>query len=100
MRKTYDKEFKVMICELLLSGQSAKTVAEEYGVDVSTVRKWKKLYKSNKEPFTGSGKPSLSPEEKEIRELKKRLKESEMEREILKKAVAIFSVKDRKSMGS
>lgn len=89
-----------MICELLLSGQSAKTVAEEYGVDVSTVRKWKKLYQGNKEPFTGSGRPSLTAEEKEIRELKRQLRESEMEREILKKAVAIFSSKDRKSIGS
>ena len=100
MRKTYDKEFKVMLCELLLSGQSAKTLSEEYGVDASLMRKWKKQHLSEREAFTGSGKPSLTPEEKEIRELNKvawrrQLKEAEMERDILKKAVAIFSVNGR-----
>lgn len=95
MKKQYDKEFKVMICELLLSGQSAKTVSEEYGLDANLIRRWKRQYVGKKESFTGSGKPSLSPEEKEIRELKRQLKEAEMERDILKKAVAIFSVNGR-----
>ena len=36
----------------------------------------------------------LTPEEQEIRELKKRLKDSELENAILKKAVAIFSKRD------
>ena len=88
-----------MICGLLLSGQSAKTLSEEYGVDASLMRnkaawRWKKQHLSEKEAFTGSGEPSLTPEEKEIRELsrvawRKRLREAEMERDILKKAVGI-----------
>ena len=65
MKKKYDKEFKIMISELMLSGQSAKTLSEEYGVDASTIRNWKNLYQSNKESFKGSGNPSLPPEEKE-----------------------------------
>ena len=100
MRKTYDKEFKTMICELLLSGQNAKTLSEEYGVDAHLMRKWKRQYMGKREAFTGSGNPSLSPEEKEIRALKKRLREAEMERDILKKALVIFSKSDRTSTGS
>ena len=95
MANKYDKEFKVMISELVISGQSVKNISEEYGIDPSTVRKWKKAYQSPKEAFTGSGIPSLSAEEKEIRRLKKALREAELERDILKKAVAIFSSKDR-----
>ena len=41
--------------------------------------------------FPGKGKEALTSREKEIRELKKRLKDAEMERDILKKAMAIFS---------
>ena len=41
--------------------------------------------------FPGKGKEALTSQEKEIRELKKRLKDAEMERDILKKAMAIFS---------
>ena len=89
-----------MISELMLSGQSAKSLAEEYGVDASTIRNWKNLYQSNKEAFTGSGNPSLTPEDKEIRRLKKQLREAEMERDILKKAVGIFSMSDRKRTDS
>ena len=100
MKKQYTKEFKIMISELMLSGQSAKSLSEEYGVDASTIRNWRNLYQSNKEAFTGSGNPSLTPEEKEIRRLKKQLREAEMERDILKKAVSIFSQSDRKSTSS
>jgi transposase len=100
MKKKYDKEFKIMISELMLSGQSAKSLSEEYGVDASTIRNWKNLYQSNKEAFTGSGNPSLTLEEKEIRRLKKQLREAEMERDILKKAVGIFSMSDRKRTDS
>jgi len=100
MKKKYDKEFKIMISELLLSGQSARSLSEEYGVDQSTIRNWKKLYQGDKEAFTGSGNPSLTPEEKEIRRLKKLLKDAEMERDILKKAVGIFSASDRKRTDS
>lgn len=41
--------------------------------------------------FPGHGKISLTPEQKRIRELEKKLKDTEMERDILKKAMAIFS---------
>jgi len=34
---------------------------------------------------------ALTPEQKRIRELEKKLKDAEMERDILKKAMAIFS---------
>lgn len=97
--KRYDKEFKVMLVELMLSGQRAEDLGKEYGVHSASIRGWKRSYLSNKESFTGSGTPSLTPEEKEIRELKKRLRDAEMERDILKKAVSIFSKNDRKSTG-
>lgn len=51
---------------------------------------WKKRYESGKlEAFPGKGR--LSPEDKEILRLKRENERLRMERDILKKAVAIFS---------
>lgn len=97
MGKHYEKEFKIMIAELLEAGQTAKSVSEEYGLDQSMIRRWRRENNSGKEPFTGKGIASLSPEEKEIAKLKKELKEVKIERDILKKAVSIFSKDDGKS---
>jgi transposase-like protein len=41
--------------------------------------------------FPGNGKIALTTEQKRIRELEKQLKDTEMERDILKKAMGIFS---------
>ncbi|MBK9593195.1 MAG: transposase [Crocinitomicaceae bacterium] len=50
--------------------------------------------------FAGNGKKQLTEEQKEIARLKRKLADMEMERDILKKAVSIFSVSDRKSSNS
>ena len=36
MRRNYDNDFKVMIVELLKTGQSVKNLSEEYAIDEST----------------------------------------------------------------
>ena len=83
-----------MIVELLQAGQSVKSVSEEYQLNDSMIRRWRRECKSGKEAFTGKGVPSLTPEEKQIAVLKKQLKEITEERDILKKAVGIFSRSD------
>lgn len=83
-----------MIVDLLESGQSAKQVSEDYQLNANMIRRWRKEHQSNKESFTGKGKPSLSDAEKELYALRKELAEVKMERDILKKAVSIFSRND------
>jgi len=98
MRKKYDKDFKLMIMELLESGQKASKLSEEYDVNVQMIYRWKREYKNTNRPaFTGNGNIALTPEQEEIARLKKELKEAQMERDILKKAVGIFSKNDKKS---
>lgn len=92
--KRYDKDFKIMLVELMLSGQRAEDLGKEYGVHPASIRSWKRTYLSNRESFTGSGTPSLTLEQKEIKALKKQLRNAEIERDILKKAVSIFSKSD------
>lgn len=96
MGKHYEREFKLMIVDLLVSGQSVRSVSEEYGLNDSMIRRWRRECNRGKEAFTGKGIPSLTPEEKEVAKLKRELKEVQMERDILKKAVSIFSKGDRR----
>lgn len=97
MAKRYEKKFKEMIVALLESGQTAKIVGEEYNLDPHLIRRWRREANSGKEAFTGKGRPSMTPHEKELYALKKELADVKMERDILKKAVSIFSKGDSKS---
>jgi transposase len=50
--------------------------------------------------FGGNGKKQLTEEQKELARLKRELDDVKMERDILKKAVSIFSMSDRRSSNS
>ena len=93
MAKIYENDFKVLIVELVKSGRPAKEVSDEYGLNANMIRRWVREYEAKSGDFTK--KRELSPEEKEMKVLKKQLHDVTMERDILKKAVSIFSKSDR-----
>jgi len=93
MAKKYENDFKVMIVELLKSGSKVKEVSEEYGLNDSMIRRWRREYELKSGDFTK--KHEISPKEQEMKALKKELRDVKMERDILKKAVSIFSKSDR-----
>jgi len=93
MAKKYDNEFKVMIVELLQSGIKATQVSQEYGLNISMIGRWRREYATKSGDF--SKKREFSKEEQELRALKRELNDVKMERDILKKAVSIFSKSDR-----
>jgi len=95
MGKHYEREFKIMILDLLKSGQTVKQVSEDYKLHDSIIRRWRREAARNSPSFTGKGNISLTPEQEEIERLKAELKEAKLERDILKKAVSIFSKSDR-----
>ena len=100
-RKKYDKEFKLTVVELSLLRGKVKEVAEEYGIDPQMLSSWRSQYKNHKEiTFPGNGKKMQTEAEKEISRLQKELADARMERDILKKAISIFSSSDRKNMRS
>lgn len=75
----YDIEFKQNAVKKILDGQSVASLSRELGVSESVLHKWRKA------------KLEISSDlEKENLELKKQLREVEMERDILKKAALIF----------
>lgn len=89
--RTYDKDFKINAVNLYKSsGRSLKTIAEELGLAISTLSQWVQDYKKEGgQSFPGKGQ--VKPHEEELRALRKELSHVRQERDILKKAVAIFS---------
>ena len=83
----YSNEFKQQLVELFQSGQSVTKLSREYGIPTGTIYKWAKELTP---VITEDGK-AVTP--KEIKALEKRIRELEMENEILKKATAIFARK-------
>lgn len=90
-RRQYTKEFKVEAVRLVLEeGRTISEVARDLGINENLLHRWKKKSEEGKiEPFPGKGR--LSPEDDELRQLRRENKRLRMERDILKKAVAIFS---------
>ena len=91
-RRQYSKEFKVDAVELMMrSNKSIIETAASLGIRPDLLRRWKKEYSANKAaPFPGSGHLK-DPEEDRYRKLERELRIVTEEREILKKALAVFS---------
>jgi len=90
-RRTYDKEFKLEAVRLVLEeGHSARSVEQRLGTGQGVVYGWVHEFTDDPEhAFPGKG--NLKAPEKELYELKRELERVKRERDILKKAVAIFS---------
>ena len=84
-----------MAVNLCLTGKPTREVADELGVRRELVARWKREYGHYKEgSFSGHGNANLTEAEKENIRLKKELREAQLERDILKKAISIFSKGD------
>lgn len=89
-RRRYTREFKLDALRLVDEGRPVAEVARNLGIHVNTLHGWRQQFASDpKAAFPGNGK-SLGKDE-EIRQLKKELKRTKQERDILKKAVAYFA---------
>ena len=89
--KTFNKDFKINAVKLALSGEkSMKKLAEELGINQNTLCNWKKEYLRDKE-HVFPGKGYQKPDEAEMTKLRKDLARVTMERDILKKAIAVFT---------
>lgn len=92
--RTYTKEFKLEALELLKnSDKSASEIERELGITPGLLMKWRMRYQAlRKNGEEVSLEPSdLEAAQAEIRRLKRELLVAEEERDILKKAVNIFS---------
>ncbi len=89
-KRTFSAEFKLEAAQLVLDQQySVVDAAKAMNVGVSTMGTWVRQLNAERKGLSPKASP-ITPEQVEIRELKKRLQRIEMENEILKKATALL----------
>ena len=91
IRRQYTREFKLEALRLLeTSGKSAAQIERDLGIGSGNLWRWKrKLAQDGNQAFPGHGR--LTVEQERIRQLERENEILRQERDILKKAVAIFS---------
>ena len=89
IRQKYTKEFKENAVALLENGdKNARQVAEELGIRTDQLYRWRReLREQGSRAFPGNG----NPRDEELARLRKANADLREERDILRKAVAIFS---------
>ncbi len=88
-RKHYSREFKLETVKLVTEGgMSRAQVARDMGIDVQTLRKWlRQVAADNERAFPGHG----HARDDEMIRLRRENEQLRQERDILKKALGIFS---------
>jgi transposase len=90
-QRTFTREFKQEAVQLVRSSNKSQTqIARDLGIADSTLHHWCKQFSAHGEQaFPGSG--HQTPQEEEIRHLKRENELLRQERDVLKKAIGIFS---------
>ena len=90
-RRRYDEDFKKQIVKIYNQGNhSYRSLGDEYGVAAPTIRTWVLRY-NNSNSFDADD--NRTEEEKELIELRKKVKQLEMENDILKQAALLLGKK-------
>jgi transposase len=94
-RRRFSQEFKIEAVRMVVGqGRDLFEVCEDLEIRPDMLRKWiHKFDKDGSEAFPGSGR--MKPDDEELRRLRRENDRLRMERDILKKAVAIFSDRQR-----
>ena len=92
-RRKYDSDFKRNAVRLTEEpSRTVSGVADNLGIGKDLLYRWRREFRAKEElAFPGKGREALTTQQRHIRDLEKKLKDAEMERDILKKAMAIFS---------
>ena len=91
IRRRFDKAFKLEVLKMIQqSNRTIQSHAEELGIHLGVISRWRREFREQEiKAFPGKG--HQTPEDEEIRRLKKELTDVKEERDILKKAVAFFA---------
>jgi transposase len=90
-KRYFDREFKYETIRLMDEGnRSVRDIAKDLDIHPNVFHQWRRKYRADMEQaFPGKGHMKSSDEE--IRRLQREKEELREEREILRKALAIFS---------
>ena len=85
-RRKYDADFKQQVLQMIANGGPVREVSESLGIGENLIYRWRSRQENN----VTEGKENASATTDQ-QALLRRIRELEMERDILKKALAIFS---------
>lgn len=94
-RRKYDADFKQEVLTMVRNGRSVLDISESLGISASLIHKWK-----SRSGLAASAASNTFPSRadpislKEHEQLKAKVRQLEQERDILKKALGIFSRED------
>ena len=90
-RRRFDKQFKLDAVRMVQeSDRTVASIARDLGIDPNVLHRWRAAFLSDPDhSFPGKGK--LKPEDEELRKLRRENDTLREERDILKKALAVFS---------
>lgn len=91
-RKKYSKEFKLDAISLVVDQKFSRAeAARSLEINPNLITRWMKEYEQDNDgqAFRGNGK--LTPEQEEIRQLKAKVRQLEMDKNILKEATVFFA---------
>ncbi len=86
VRRKYDADFKEQVLQMISNGRPVREVAESLGIGENLIYRWR----GRQENKGAVGQEKIGPTTDQ-QALQRRIRELEMERDILKKALAIFS---------
>ena len=90
-RRKYDASFKEDVIKMATAGRSISEISNSLGVSASLIHRWcKTIQGSNKKSKDSASSLDINTLH-QIEQLKADLRRTEQERDILKKALAIFS---------
>lgn len=85
----YPAQFRQQIVELVQAGRKPSELAKEFGCHVTTILSWVRHAGQGSTPSDAA--PLNAAERQELLELRRKLKQVQMERDILAKATAWFA---------
>ena len=90
-RRRYDRQFKLDALRMIEeTDRSIASIARDLGIHPNVLYKWREqLLADGGHAFPGKGK--LRPEDEELHRLRREVENLKEERDILKKALAVFS---------
>lgn len=87
-RRSFSQDFKKEVVSLYRSGRSRKEIIQEYDLTPSAFDKWVRQFSETSEEENVD--KDLTPEQRELKELRKENAKLRMENEVLKQAALIF----------
>jgi transposase len=88
-RRKYDADFKAEVLKMVASGKPVTEISQALGIGENIIYRWKSKQRQVSSQQSKAGQ--VADVWHEVDQLREKLRQTELEREILKKALAIFS---------